>query len=175
MYKKATQQIEKILEDFSINSAPIPVEDIAKKMGINIGYAPSADYSGILIRKSDGNVLMGINNSESIPRMRFTIAHELCHYFLDTKDSVTVDHRNKTYSEQKPKKEKIADFFAANLLMPESLICDDFKEATKGGVFFEDNLSSMADQYQVSKEAMKYRLLNLQLIPAESVRNLQKP
>ena len=167
MYKQATLKINKILQDFSIQSAPIPVEVIAQKMGIEISYAPSTDYSGILIRKSDGNVLMGINNSESVPRMRFTIAHELCHYFFNKNDHVTVEYRNKTHNGQKPDKEKIADFFAANLLMPESLVHSDFKEATKGGIFFEDNLTSMADKYQVSKEAMKYRLLNLQLIPAE--------
>jgi len=166
MYKQATLKIKKILEDFLIESAPVPVEVIAKKMGIEISYAPSADYSGILIRKSDGKVLMGVNNSESVQRMRFTIAHELCHYFFDKKDHVTVDYRNKIHSNQKPDKEKIADFFAANLLMPESLVRVDFKEATKEGIFFEDNLSGMADKYQVSKEAMKYRLLNLQLIPA---------
>ncbi|KKR35018.1 MAG: hypothetical protein UT67_C0004G0007 [Candidatus Magasanikbacteria bacterium GW2011_GWA2_40_10] len=154
-------------KDFLIESVPVPVEAIAKKMGIEISYAPSADYFGILIRKSDGNVLMGINNSESVQRMRFTIAHELCHYFFDKKDYVIVDYRNKIHSSQKPDKEKIADFFAANLLMPKSLIRIDFKEATKDGIFFEDNLSGMADKYQVSKEAMKYRLLNLQLIPAE--------
>lgn len=165
MHKQITLKVKKILEGFLITSAPVPVEEIAKKMGIEISYAPSADYSGILIRKSDGNVLMGINNSESVPRMRFTIAHELCHYFFDKKDSVTVDHRNKIHSGQKPDKEKIADFFAANLLMPEPLVCSDFKEATKDGVFFEYNLSNMADKYQVSKEAMKYRLINLHLIP----------
>ena len=168
MYKQATQKIKEILENFSITSVPVPVEEIAKKMNIEISYAPSTDYSGILIRKSDGNVLMGINNSESIQRMRFTIAHELCHYFFDKNDHVTVEYRNKTHYGQKPDKEKMADFFAANLLMPESLVRFDFKEATKNGIFFEDNLNSMADKYQVSKEAMKYRLTNLQLIPAEA-------
>ncbi|MBI5229961.1 MAG: ImmA/IrrE family metallo-endopeptidase [Candidatus Magasanikbacteria bacterium] len=167
MYTKAKQEAEKIFQDFAITIAPIDVKSIAEKMGIEISYAPSAKYSGMLIRKSDKKSLMGINNNESTGRMRFTIAHELGHYILHPRDSVNIDYRDKHHSIQKSQKEKLADFFAANLLMPESLIKNDFNFATKKGIFFEDDLINLADKYQVSGEAMKWRLVNLNLIPVE--------
>lgn len=167
MYTKAKQHAEKILKDFSITSAPVDVKDMAQKMGIEIGYAPSAKYSGMLVRKSDGVILMGINNNENTGRMRFTIAHEIGHYILHPKDNVTIDYRDKYHAIQKPQKEKQADFFAANLLMPEPLIKKDFVEATKNGVFFEEDLIRLADKYQVSGDAMRWRLFNLNLIPSE--------
>ena len=172
MYTKAKEQIKKVLKDFSITSVPVDVETIVKKMGIEISYAPSNDYSGILIRKSDGRVLMGINNSENHGRMRFSTAHELGHYLLH-KDNVIIDYRSNQRTSLKPKKEIIADYFAANLLMPESLVRKDFIHSTKGGVFFERNLMELANKYQVSGEAMKYRLKNLDLIPAESINNFK--
>ncbi len=165
MYTLAKQQAEKLLKDFSITAAPIDVKDIAQKIGIDVGYAPSSKYSGMLIRKTDGVTLMGVNNNESAGRMRFTIAHELGHYILHPKDDVTIDYRDKEYSNQKPKKEKQADFFAACLLMPESFVKSDFKKASKKGIFFEEDLTDLADKYQVSGEAMKYRLIHLGLIP----------
>ena len=164
MFEKAKLKSNEILKTFSISSAPIPVESIAESLGIKISYAPSNEYSGILIRKTDGVILMGINNSESIQRMRFTIAHELGHFLMD-RQKVTVDYRNKNYeSSAKPAKEKQADFFAANLLMPESFVKSDFESVTSDNVFLENDLEKMANNYQVSKEAMKYRLINLGLI-----------
>lgn len=163
MFEKAKLKSKEIIDSFSITSAPVPVESIVESLGIKISYAPSTDYSGMLIRKSDGAILMGVNNSESSQRIRFTIAHELGHYFLD-KQKVTVDYRNKNYSSSKPTKEKEADFFAANLLMPESFVVNDFKSITNDKIFLEEDLEKMADKYQTSKEAMYYRLVNLNLI-----------
>lgn len=171
MYERATQQVQKLLNDFLITSAPIDVEAIVRKLDVEISYAPSTEYSGILIRKSDGKVLMGINNNESIGRMRFSTAHELGHFLLH-KDNVMIDYRSKQHTSQKPKKEIIADYFAANLLMPESFVREDFIHATKDRVFFEKDLAELADKYQVSGEAMKYRLINLNLIPADSINKL---
>ena len=167
MYTKAKQQAEKILTDFAIATAPVDVKCIAEKLGIEISYAPSTKYSGILIRKSDNKVLMGINNSENSGRMRFTIAHELGHFILHPRDNVTIDYRDRQTSNNKLQKEKLVDFFAANLLMPESLIKKDFGLTVKNGVFFEEDLVNLADKYQVSGEAMKWRLINLNLIPSK--------
>ena len=168
MYEEAKKQVEKILKQFSINSTPIDVEKIVNELGIEISYAPSTKYSGMLIKKTDGKVLMGINNDEGTGRMRFTTAHELGHYILYPNESVTIDYRTKEYITEKPKKEKIVDFFAANLLMPEVLVRNDFKKVIKNKIFFEQDLVELSNRYQVSRDAMKWRLINLKLIPSES-------
>ncbi len=170
MKNETILKTKEILEKFSITQAPVPIEEIVAQYGISIGYAPSEDYSGVLIRKSDGGFLMGINSDETNSRMRFTIAHELAHFLFDKNKAVSIDYRNKTRLINKPEKEKRADFFAANLLMPDNLVTEDFKKASNNTSYFsEADLIKLAELYQVSKEAMRYRLQNLNLIPKETV------
>ena len=165
-YEKAIKKAEEVLEKFDINKAPVPIADVVRNLGIRIGYAPSMKYSGILIRKSDGNALLGVNSTESPVRMRFTIAHELGHFFLDDKkEKVSIDYRNTYGSENiKSLKEKEVDEFAANILMPKFLLEKDFFEITKKKVFLEEHLALLADIYEVSREAMKVRITILGLI-----------
>jgi Zn-dependent peptidase ImmA (M78 family) len=167
MRNSTIEKSKEILDSFGIKNAPVPVEYVVAQYGINISYAPSKDYSGILIRKSDGGVLMGVNTDEKQSRIRFTIAHELAHFIFDTEQAVTVDYRNKTPLTDKPQKEKRADFFAANFLMPEEFLVEDFKKEVMDALYVTgENLKKLAEQYQVSKEAMMYRLKNLNLVPA---------
>jgi Zn-dependent peptidase ImmA (M78 family) len=165
MFPEVKKKINEIFERFNITHVPIPVEDIAKDLDIKISYAPSEEYSGILIRKEDGGTLMGINSLENPSRMRFTIAHELGHFLLE-KTSVSIDYRSNHPNETKTQQEKKADFFAANLLMPENFLREDFKTALQNrpNVFLEEDLNKLATRYEVSKEAMKYRLMNLKLL-----------
>ncbi|MFA6486493.1 MAG: ImmA/IrrE family metallo-endopeptidase [Candidatus Magasanikbacteria bacterium] len=150
---------KKILQHFNVTQAPIPVEQIAEKMNIKISYAPSTDYSGILIRK-DGGALMGINSDESPGRRRFTVAHELGHYFLEKGNAVSIDYRDNNSRPDKTVHETNADFFAANLLMPKWLLANDYK-STQGS--YEERLVRLSERYQVSREAMMWRLKNLNL------------
>lgn len=152
-------KVKDILTHFGITRAPIPVEQIAEKMNIKISYAPSTDYSGILIRK-DGGALMGINSEESPGRRRFTVAHELGHYFLEKTTAVSIDYRDNSSRPDKTKQEVMADDFAANLLMPKEFLVHDYVMV---GGRYEEKLVRLAEQYQVSREAMMWRLKNLQL------------
>ncbi|MDP2708913.1 MAG: ImmA/IrrE family metallo-endopeptidase [bacterium] len=163
MYKVVNKKVKEIFSNFGIVNAPIPIEEIITKLGIKISYAPSIDYSGMIVKKKDGKALIGVNSNEPYTRARYTMAHELAHYFFE-KASISIDHRDNFSRENKPEKEKRADYFAANLLMPDELIKKDFFGITKNKVFLEEHLSYLANFYQVSKEAMNYRLLNLGLI-----------
>lgn len=166
MYNDINKKIKKILDDFNIKEAPVPVEEVITKLGIKISYAPSNDYSGMIIKKKNGNALIGVNSNEPRARVRFTLAHELAHYFFED-NSVLTDHRDNFTREDKPEKEKKADYFAANLLIPENIIKKDFNRIIRNKVFLEEHLSYLASLYQVSKEAMNYRLINLGLITRE--------
>ena len=153
----------KILLESNIHEVPVDIESIADKLGIKISYAPSEEYSGMLIRREDGQALMGINSSEPKTRMRFTVAHEIAHFLFDKKNKVYIDYRTSTRLLDKPKEEKRADFFAANILMPKKLLTLDFEKISKES-FSQDHLIDLAKKYQVSQDAMKYRLSNLRLI-----------
>lgn len=151
---------QKILTDFGIYNPPVPIEEMVDKLNIKISYAPSKDYSGMLIRKKS-KTLMGINSTEPDARKRFSIAHELGH-FLFSKKSVSVDYRINNYVE-KPEEEKRADSFAANILMPRRWVLRDFEKISKSTIT-QNNLIDLAKKYKVSPEAMKFRLANLGLI-----------
>jgi len=155
-------KIRALLSQFKVTQAPIPVEQIAEKMNIQISYAPSSEYSGMLIRKGDG-ALMGINSDESPARRRFTIAHELGHFFLEKNTAVTIDYRDNGNRPDKTIQEKHADDFAANLLMPKNFLTVDFKKIFENTQDRGSLLLQLAERYQVSQEAMMWRLKNLGL------------
>ena len=58
--------------------------------------------------------------------------------------------------------EKQANMFAAALLMPRNILIKDFRNMSKDG-FAEDDLTTLARKYQVSEDAMRFRLINLNL------------
>lgn len=156
---------EKILASTKITDLPIPIEKIAELLQMKISYAPSDEYSGMLIRTNGkkGKTLIGINSAESRERQRFTIAHEVGHFFLHKNLDVSVDYRT-SYSAPKPKKEAEADEFAANLLMPLNFLAVDFDIIISNNSFLEVDLINLAKKYVVSPEAMRIRLSKLKLI-----------
>ncbi len=155
---------EEILNNLNIKNIPIPIEEIATKMQIKISRAPSKEFSGLLIRK-DGRSLIGVNSDEALVRQRFTIAHELGHLFLHPAKDAFVDYRNnknETHDFDSDQKEKQANRFAAALLMPRKNIIKDYKSLSKN--LIEDEICILlSKRYEVSEDAMKYRLKNLGL------------
>ncbi len=149
---------EKILAENRIESVPVPIEKILETFNIQIAKAPSKEFSGILIRKSEG-AMVGINSSEPKTRQRFSLGHELGHFLLHESKDTFVDHRN-TNSATRTTREQEADMFAAALLMPRNLLKKDIKEIP-GGTFTEEKVKLLADKYDVSEPAMKFRILNL--------------
>lgn len=161
MFQKKIESIaENILASQNIKEGPVPVELIASQNSIQISRAPNKDFSGLLIRK-EGKSLIGINNNESPKRQRFTIAHELGHYFLHPNKNAFVDYRDNQKNIKRGIKEVQANIFAAALLMPKAFLEKDYKEISKKGLLEEDDLKYSADKYQVSEDAMKIRLINL--------------
>lgn len=159
--EKIESEAEKIISSLNIKELPIPVEDIASKLNIKISRAPSKDFSGLLIRK-DSSALIGVNSNEADVRQRFTIAHELGHFTLHPRKDAFVDYRNNKKEIMRTPAERHADMFAAALLMPRSFLEKDFKAISKNG-FTESELEKLADKYQVSEDAMRFRLINLNL------------
>lgn len=115
--------------------------------------ALASDVSGKL-EYNDGFWVMTVNSQHPKVRQRYTLGHELGHY-LNHRDSVksfedTVYFRSK----QKSSMEYMADQFAARLLIPEN----DINKLVGEGV---KTVKEMADKFEVSLEAMKYRLEEL--------------
>lgn len=149
-----------------VQSAPVSVEELAKLCGASVVYNDFKDeISGLLFREG-GKLIIGVASEQSLVRQRFTIAHELGHALLHDMANVHVDKnftvmfRSAASSTAQDIYEIEANTFAAELLMPESLLKVDLLTLK---LDMEDGrqLSKLASRYGVSTQALTYRLLNL--------------
>jgi Zn-dependent peptidase ImmA (M78 family) len=172
--RQIEDQIEELLEEHGITSAPIPVELIAKAEGLPIVETTMhADISGALI-KSDSLRGIAVNAAQAPVRKRFTVAHELAHHILDhvAEDHLdwefTILRRDGRSSEANDQNEIEANFFAASLLMPKRMLRKDVEKKMlyNGELGLDDSdVLTLAKKYNVSMNAMNYRLVNLGFLP----------
>ena len=147
---------QEVLKRYWNLELPVDVEAIARALGVKVEKLPPPGFSGFYQFK-DGKPVIQVNSSEAELRQRFTIAHELGHYVLghpgsyrDGPDTFSLDNHDPF--------EVAANRFAAELLMPESMIRFlVFKEGIT-------NVTKLAFKAKVSEAAMQYRLKNLSLV-----------
>ncbi|HIK19291.1 MAG TPA: ImmA/IrrE family metallo-endopeptidase [Leptolyngbyaceae cyanobacterium M33_DOE_097] len=155
-----------LLEAHRIESVPIRVEEIAIKLGIQVQYEPAEnELSGFLLRDlSRQKTIIGVNKNHPPNRQRFTIAHEVGHYFLHEQEQLHVDRqfqiqlRNENSSTGESEEEKEANLFAAELLMPPHFIHEDLTLIDALDLEDDSLISGLAKKYEVSTQAMTFRL-----------------
>jgi Zn-dependent peptidase ImmA (M78 family) len=146
---------------------PIDVIRIAAEQGLTVRYEPMEEtVSGMLVIRDDQRVI-AVNQTHHEHRRRFTIAHELGHYFLHRDhSSVFVDavyYRDESSSEGTKQQEIAANAFAAELLMPEEVLRARFSYQPVADA--DDKLiRAAARQFGVSAQALTIRLTALGLI-----------
>jgi Zn-dependent peptidase ImmA (M78 family) len=164
-------KVKEILSKYPGLSLPISIDEIAQEEGLKVmPYPLGEDVSGFLAIEH-GQAVIGYNQTESRVRRRFTIAHELGHYFLHREQSsLFVDKMFRAYRTsattahpEHQRLEQEANSFAAAILMPTALIK---KEIASAKIDFgnEDGMRELAKQFDVSTIAMHYRLTNLGLL-----------
>ena len=152
---KKFSNAEEVLKEFWDGELPVNLEAIAKACDITVETTNFDEISEELGHRVYGMIFTGDNNKRHImvnendipTRRRFTIAHELGHYFLHDGDKTFVNFRGLSTP-----KERQADKFAAELLMPEKRLREEH------GKLFFPLVSQLAERFNVSKEAMRYRL-----------------
>lgn len=160
---------EELIKKYNIQTLPVPVEDIARKLGAKVIMRPDFDddLDGMIV-KEGGVVVIGVNDGQHNNRKRFTIAHEIGHLVLHGEiiEKVHVD-KSFNYRFNRDGRSRIgqdrieieANRFAAELLMPEKFLKKE-KEISSGCMDFENGLTSLAEKYGVSVQAMAIRLSN---------------
>lgn len=141
-----------------------PVHDFIKnnptiKLVQNV---PLGEISGYLEQKADYWVI-AVNPLHNEGRKRFTIAHEIGHLLFHRE---YLELQNGPYEEPSilmrsslfNKVEDQANTFASELLMPRT----NFRENWIGDS--EDDLKRLADLYEVSTQAVRYKAYKLKLI-----------
>jgi Zn-dependent peptidase ImmA (M78 family) len=165
------QRAQVLLARHRITSPPVPVEQLAVAEGIQVVRSPSTgEESGFLLRDRS-QTLIGVNSKNSDRRQRFTIAHELGHWQLHAGRPLIVDHlvrinrRNEISSSATDREEIEANAFAAALLMPASLIEAAVRRELDRGINIVERLTQLlANEFDVSAEAMSWRLINLGIV-----------
>lgn len=166
----AVRQAKKLLNQYYSTSGhkidpenfEIDIHLLARHLNINVLEHPFSDkISGVFFKK-EGKLFLGVNSKHHPHRQRFTLAHEIGHYILHSEDPLHYDlnlseegDRFLFRAENVSSLEEIeANIFAAEILMPAKRV----EELIDRGVL---SIQELANKFNVSSGAMKYRLINL--------------
>jgi Zn-dependent peptidase ImmA (M78 family) len=171
------KKAQRLLEANGAFIAPVPIDQLVDDLGFELVYKFFDDYdlSGTVIRDASGHVVIGINTLHSYVRQRFSIAHEIGHatMHLSKGEDLIVDpptrglfNRDHVASLGEDPKEIEANQFAAALLMQAHLVAEIASEilSTSPAPSVERLNESLAARFDVSTQAMKFRLVNLGVI-----------
>lgn len=122
-----------------------PAEVIAELPRIEIREVEGLPVSG-MCRWQGQSWQIAVAEGDAPVRQRFTIAHEMKH---------VIDHTHRTFLPD-GMTEKMADYFAACLLMPKRLVVRLWGQGVQ-------DIEVLADQFEVSTAAMRVRLAQIGL------------
>jgi hypothetical protein len=156
---RAARLLRRYLEAFPAAEVPVPVQDIAEDLlGLRVRVAPGLAVSGMLVPSER---LVWVNADEPPERCRFTVAHEMGHWVVHCAEQATrpaILCRDADLDGATDVREREANVFAADLLMPEAAV----REAAGGP---DSSATALALRFRVSPVAMAWRLYNLGLGP----------
>jgi len=151
-----------LLEAAGVTSLPIRIDEIVFGCGVRIlPWDFDNNIDGLVVQLDAGAVIW-VNRSQAKTRQRFTLAHELGHHLLRHVDEFHLDlggdlspNATGEHPDYNWRAERAANEFAANLLMPASMIRQASAETT--------DVSVLASQFNVSPAAMGFRLTSLRI------------
>lgn len=141
---------------------------LEEEMGIKIIFLPmDSDISGgSTIDKKFGMAVL-VNSNDAPWRRNCDLAHEFFH--LITWDVFSPEEIYQENIGGKNRVEQLACVFASSLLIPEKEIRDEFKRRADINSISYLNLVDIARDFEVSIEALLWRLVNLDLLRKENI------
>lgn len=161
-WKKVKQTAEEVLDENFITEPPVPVIELVKNYGYEVQEADlPSDVAGFV--DPDKHIIY-INTTDSDTRKAFTIAHELGHIKMHSKEleknpDIGILYRRPLGEKDSNEKESAANYFAACLLVPEKMLKETLKRYGK----LADNPKILGDLFGVSQEVIGYRQHDLNL------------
>ncbi len=152
-------------------SPPVDINELIKTLDISIDTRPDFKKIKVLgsISIKDNAPIIWINRiaNQQETRKRFTLAHELGHYMLhlapmkswDKTDGFIDEKIGFNRDQEWDYKEMEANRFAAQILMPVDYVQLEYGKRKGSDKIVEE----LANFFNVSKIAMKYRLESLEL------------
>jgi len=159
----ANQLAEKMHRELRLGDYPAAmlIKCLEEEYGVLLISCPLEDGSAACYREENGSVVM-FNEKEMRWRQTFNLAHELFHLVTWNDTLIAQIQSNEVLFR---KNEKLADAFAAALLMPQQMIDLD----VRGNKLTYSFIVALAGKYQVSKQAMLLRLRYLRFISSKAV------
>ena len=167
--KRAIKVANSILEEFKVTRPPVPIDKIARKMGVRLLYSPLDDELSGMVYIKEGNPIIGVNALHHPNRQRFTIAHEVGHLLMHRHQIEQEVHVDKTFLMLRRDAESSsgindieveANAFAAEVLMPENLVINALKNESFD-IDDDSFIAQLAKKFKVSTQAIQFRLGNL--------------
>lgn len=158
-YQLARRRGETIAAELGGPTPPIDPLAIAERLGILVQPKSGAEpgVSGFLMKLADSFGIMYAVDIDNDGRKRFTVAHELGHYFLEGHPEKLFAngevHASKSGFISRDPLELEADHFASGLLMPTKLFIPAMERAGKGFRAIE----KLADKFGTSLTATAIR------------------
>ncbi|TSC76473.1 MAG: hypothetical protein G01um101431_606 [Parcubacteria group bacterium Gr01-1014_31] len=152
----ARKVARRLLANAGVTRPPIRIRDIVEylKKTSDLSICPwdfGKDTDGMQLTQGE-NITIGYNQNQHRHRQRFTVAHEIGHFMMGH----TTGDSPFDLTSQKPE-EIEANQFAAELLMPLGLLKGEIRDGLK-------NVKSLADVFDVSDEAMWWRIRGCNLL-----------
>lgn len=161
-YSRIEKLVAEILEKNSVTEPEVPIEKLIRAEGIRIVYEDLNELSGMIIRQGD-EATIAVHAEHNRARQKFTLAHEFGHYLLHDGRPVRYDTdfrvnlRSDSSSLANDPEEIEANFFAANILMPSSMMERDLENVAVD-VSDSATIRQLKRRYGVSTQAMTLRL-----------------
>ncbi|MDU3180521.1 MAG: ImmA/IrrE family metallo-endopeptidase [Lachnospiraceae bacterium] len=155
---------EELLKEYGVyDSLPIDLEKLAKAIGISVLPMDFTELEKVLDRKdilglvltSGNNAAIFYKKTDSINRIRFTIAHELAHSCFADPNMKTPHIEYRLDEQDKDEFEKKMDIFAGELLIPFHKLKEEYMK------LFLPNSVELAEKFKVSVNVMEARLNHL--------------
>jgi Zn-dependent peptidase ImmA (M78 family) len=166
-----------LLEQHGLKRNPIDVKKLAEALGYRVvfRYFDEEDLSGTVMQDTNGLVTLGINTLHSPARQRFSVAHEIGHaqlHMSSQRETLFIDppagvfFRDSRASLGEDSREINANQFAAALLMPMQMVRDALQKLARssGRFTIDEAVTKLAKQFEVSPQAMRFRLVALGFI-----------
>lgn len=138
---------------------PMKLGALAKELGIVVKKSTLAPNISGEIKESDGIVTIKINRHDPLTRQRYTLAHEISHFFLHKDLLVNGIKDDVLYrSTQSNAIEAEANRLAAEILMPLELVRFLFDKYSVDGTNKEKIYEQIAEELNISTTALLIRL-----------------
>lgn len=149
----AARDAKRIAESMTLTVEPFDVEGLAASIGLKVQKHPLPSNISGFLRKELGEWVIGVNALHHPRRQRFTIAHELGHYFLHRDRGSFEDRAMFRQNGRFSNEEWEANSFAAMILIPHVSLQKMIEQRA--------TISSIAQKFDVSELAAEFRIKNL--------------